>query len=475
MKQMLAVRGGGLRWWASALALTLTGCTVGPNYHRPSVPLPPAYPTASNTNLPGTESLGEQQWWKVFQDPALQELIRKARTNNPSVGIAAARVAVVRAQISALRSSYSPEVDAVANETLQRISPIGLPKDRTTGNPAGSATIFGAQASWEIDFWGKYRRANEAARASLLAGQAAQDAVFTSLVADVASAYFDLLSLDEQERLAQASIVLRQSELNLVRTQVTQGVVSAEAAHVAQARLEAARLELVPLAEHVAERENELRALTGETSGAVPRDRSLWAEHLPDLGPGIPSGLLERRPDIREAEQSLIAANANIGVAEAAYFPNISLTAAGGLESTAFHNLFTGNASTFLLQPQLNIPVFTFGRIRAAVNESRAEQQALVGAYRGAVFAAFRDVADALAFGQAAEHLETSSEAQEIQDSQSSALAQQRLNQGVSSALEVMDAEAITLAARRYRAMYRGDQLIAVVHLYRALGGGWQP
>ena len=464
MKQRLAVRGGGLRRWLSALALTLTGCTVGPNYHRPSVPLPTAYPAASNANSHAAESLGEQQWWTVFQDPALQELIRKARTNNPSVGIAAARVAVVRAQISALRSSYSPEVDAVANETLQRISPIGLPKDRTTGNPAGSATIFGAQASWEIDFWGKYRRANEAARASLLAGQAAQ----------VASAYFDLLSLDEQERLAQASIALRQSELDLVRTQVTEGVVSAEAAHVAQEHLEAARLELVPLAEHVAERENELRALTGETSGAVPRDRSLWAEHLPDLGPGIPSGLLERRPDIREAEQSLIAANANIGVAEAAYFPNISLTAAGGLESTAFHNLFTGNASTFLLQPQLNIPVFTFGRIRAAVNESRAEQQALVGAYRGAVFAAFRDVADALAFQQATEHLETSSEAQEIQDSQSSALAQQRLDQGVSSALEVMDAEAITLAARRYQAVYRGDQFIAVVHLYRALGGGWQ-
>ncbi len=475
MNQLASVRGHGLRLWMSVLTLTLTGCTVGPNYHRPKVPLPPAYPATARTSSPGLGSLGEQQWWKVFDDPALQNLIRKARTNNPSIAIAAARVALVRAQISALRSSYSPEVDAVANESLQRISPIGLPKDRTSGNPAGSATIFGAQASWEIDFWGKYRRANEAARASLLAGQAEQEAVFTSLVADVASAYFALLSLDEQEQLAQRSVSLRQSELDLIRTQVTQGVASAEAAHLAEARLEAARLELLPLVERVTERENELRALTGEPSGVIPRGRSLWAEHLPNLGPGIPSRLLERRPDIREAEQSLIAANANIGVAEAAYFPNVSLTAAGGLESTAFHNLFTSNASTFLLQPQVNVPVFAFGRIRAAVNEARAEQDALVGAYRGAVFTAFRDVADALAARQAAADLETSSEAREIQDSQSTTLAQQRLDQGVSSALEVMDAEGITLAALRYRAVYRGDQLISVVHLYRALGGGWQP
>lgn len=475
MKQIAPVRGRGLRRWSSVLALTLTGCTVGPSYHRPNVPLPPAYATAPGTSPSGSESLGEQRWWKIFDDPALQELIREARTNNPSVTIAAARVALVRAQISVLRASYSPEVYAVANESLQRISPIGLPRNRTTGNPAGSASILGAQASWEIDFWGKYRRANEAARASLLAGQAAQDAVFTSLVADVASAYFDLLSLDEQERIAQQGVALRQSELNLIRTEITQGVVSAETAHVAEARLQSARLELIPLRERVTQREDELRALAGEISGAVPRDRSLWTEHLPELGPGIPSSLLERRPDIREAEQSLIAANANIGVAESAYFPNISLTAAGGLESTAFHNLFTTNASTWLLQPQLNVPVFTFGRIRAAVNEARAEQQSLVGAYRGAVFTAFRDVADALAFRQAAEHLEASSEAQEIQDSQATTLVQQRLDQGVSSAMEVMDAEGITLAARRYRAVYRGDQLISAVHLYRALGGGWQP
>lgn len=462
---------------ASALMLcaALTGCTVGPNYHRPAVPLPPAFPNAASSAPQPGGSLGDQQWWHVFNDPTLDELIRKALAHNPSITEAAGRVEAVRAQIEALRVSYSPEVDAVANETLQRISPIGLPRNRTSGAPSGSATILGAQASWEIDFWGKYRRANEAGRAALLAGQDAQQAVLATLVSDVASAYFDLLSLDEQQRLAGKIVALRQSQLDLIVARERQGVSSLEEVRHAEAQLEHARIPLPSLARRIAEREDEIRALDGQTSGSIPRGRTLWAEELPGLGPGIPSSLLTRRPDIRQAEQALIAANANIGVAESAHFPNVSLTAAGGLESTAFHHLFTGNAATWLLQPQVNVPIFTFGRIRAGVNQAKAQGKILLGNYRGTVISAFRDVADALAFRQSAQQLEAEQQRIVAGNADAAALVHRRLDQGVSSAFDALGADSVTLSAQVSYATYRGDELVSLVHLYRALGGGWQP
>jgi multidrug efflux system outer membrane protein len=214
----------------------LSGCTVGPNYRRPAVPLPPAYSDANGKTPSG--DLGSLEWWQLFRDPALEALIRKASTNNPNVKLAAAHLERLQAESHALRASYLPEVDAQDNETLQRISPIGLPQDRTSGNPAGSATIFGAQASWEIDFWGRYRRANEAERAALLAGKAAQDAVQTTLVADVASAYFDLLALQEELRLARERLALRRSSLELVTARERAGISSIQEVHSQQAWVE---------------------------------------------------------------------------------------------------------------------------------------------------------------------------------------------------------------------------------------------
>ncbi len=449
--------------------ISAVGCTVGPNYQRPKVPLPPTY-TVEAKSTPGGD-LGSLQWWQLFQDPALQALIRSARAKNPDVAIAAARIEQLRADAHALRASYLPQVDAQGNETSQRISPIGLPKDRTSGSPAGSAGIFGAEATWEIDFWGKYRRANEAERAALLAGDDAREAVQTTLIAEVASAYFDLLALDEQLLLNQERVTLYRSSLRLVLARKDAGVAPLQDVRSAQASVEVYEKTTARIKKEISERENKLRFLIGETQGSIPRGQSLWDEQLPDLGPGLPSALLTRRPDIREAEQNLIAANANIGIAESAYFPNISLTAAGGQESTALYNLLSGNAATYLLQPQLNLPIFTSGRIKADVQRARAEQMASLAAYKGTVIGAFRDVADALAQYDSARASEIRQQLITDQQTNATGLALKLDQAGVTSSLDSKEAKLAELAAKIQLAADREEQLSATVQLYRALGG----
>jgi multidrug efflux system outer membrane protein len=229
------------------------------------------------------------------------------------------------------------------------------------------------------------------------------------------------------------------------------------------------------LQQQIASREDELRFLTGETTGAIKTGQTLWQEQLPDLGPGLPSALLTRRPDIRESEQNLVAANANIGIAESAYFPNITLTAGGGQESTAFRNLLSENAATYFLQPQVNLPIFTAGRIKADVQRAKAQQQASLAAYRGTVLAAFRDVADVLARRTEAQTAEAQQQLMAQQQADTAKLADRLKRAGVSSSLEAFQAQEAELLARYDLAAFREQQLVSVVQLYRALGGGWTP
>lgn len=456
--------------------LLVTGCTVGPNYRRPAVPLPGTYaPTASSPAAAPAAGLGDLTWWKVFQDPDLQSLIRQALANNPDIKIAAARLDLVQAEFLGLRASYAPEVAAQGNETLQRISPIGLPKNRTSGNPAGSATILGAQASWEIDFWGKYRRADEAGRATLLSGRAAQNAVRSSLVAAVASAYFSLLELDDEAKAYDHLLALQRDAVTLLNARLQQGVSSLPDVRSAEIQLGQQRQALALLQQTIADRESELRALLGETTGGIPRSASLAQESLPAVGPGLPSSLLERRPDIQQAEQDLIAANANIGVVQAAYFPNIGITAGGGLESTAFRNLFSGNAETWLLQPQVNIPVFTGGRIHAEVLQAEAQRNIASQQYVATVQAAFRDVAEALTDRAQTDRVGLQQTEIVRAAKNSASLAVERRNAGVASSLEVIGSDQALIDAQIQQAKIRHDQLDAAVRLYRSLGGGWQP
>ncbi len=461
---------------AAVVCLALGGCTVGPKYHRPPVAAPPIYRGApADSAQPTAGSLGDMAWWHVFSDPVLQDLLRRARTGNADVRIAAGRVELVQAQFRAIRAAYGPQVIAQADETQQRISPIGLPRNRTTGNPAGSANIVNMQATWEIDFWGKYRSANQAGRATLLASQAAQQAVMTTLVADVASAYFDLLALSEQRRAAQEGVAMRVNSLNLILARKDSGVASLTDVRMAETQVEQARELVTNLQQSITIREDEIRMLLGANPGDVPKDSDIWKEMVPEVGPGLPSTLIERRPDIREAEQNLIAANANIGVARAAYFPNIGLTAEGGLESTAFHNLFTGPAETWLLQPAINLPIFTAGRIRAYVQQTEAQQKISLNVYEASVHGAFRDVSDALAYRERA--VQAEQEQQRLANAAKSAadLSRARFNSGVVSYLQVLETDQISLSAQINLARIRYDRLNATVQLYRALGGGWQP
>lgn len=469
-----------------ALLASLAGCTVGPDYHRPAVALPPSLQGSNSQAVPAGQpgrpgpamATSDQRWWQIFKDPVLQGLIRQARLDNPDVHIAAARIDAVEAQFRALQGSYLPQVSAVGNETLQRISPIGLPRNRTTGNPAGSATIFGAQATWEIDFWGKYRRANEAARAGLLASRAARAAVLTTLVCDVASTYFNLLALDEEHRLLQQQLALRKQAVALEDVRQLQGVAMRSDVLQAQANVAGTEQQVADNQRRMQTQQNAMETLLGQTPGPgakpVPRGLPLFEVALPSIGAGVPSELLERRPDIQEAEQNLVAANANIGVAEAAYFPNIGLTAQGGQESTAFHNLISSQAATWLLQPEVNVPIFTGGQIHAQVLQARAEHDALVSVYRQTVIGAFRDVADALADNRAALEEEDRQATMVAQAGEAVSLAQQRLAQGVAGSLDAIGAEESELAARSRLASAQQLQLDSVVYLYRALGGGWQ-
>ncbi len=439
------------------------------------MPVPPTYRGATTSSTTrSTTGLGELGWKQVFTDPVLQRLIESARLHNPDVAIAAARVDVVRAETESLRAEYGPQITAQANETLQRISPIGLPKNRTTGNPAGSANIFGAQATWEIDFWGKYRRASEAARANLLASEAAQNAVLVTLVAQVARAYFDLRTLDRQLELEQQRRAVMQQATALVQQELEQGVVRREDVDAARSQLLQFDQQIQRLQRDIAAEENQLSLLTGSEPASVPRGLAIAQQAVPPVDAGVPSALLERRPDLRQAEEALIAANAEIGVAEAAYLPNISLTAQGGQESTAFHSLLTQNADTWLLQPSLNLPIFTAGRIRAQVHLAKAQQQILVHAYQGAVLAALRDVSDALASANAA-HATLEEQRQILElEQRAESLATQRLTQGVSGAPELDRARAAVLTAQLTLAGAEEQRLLSVVQLFESLGGGWK-
>ena len=453
----------------------LAGCTVGPDYSRPPIPIPTAFPQdAAPAGMGRSQSLGDLAWWSVFRDPALQQLIRRAYAANPDIRLAAARQDLARAQVLSAEADFEPQVRAQANETGQRISPIGLPKNRTSGDPAGSANILGAQATWEIDFWGKYRRANEAGRALLLSSRAAQQAVMSSLGRAVATAYFNLLDLDAQQRDARLALTLREQSLALTQTRLRQGVSSLSDVRAAEIEVQKAHQLIARLQRAGADRESEICELLGETSGPIPRGLSLWQETLPLVQAGLPSALLERRPDIREAEQQLVAATADIGLAESAYFPNIGLTAEGGLESTDLARLFTGDAATWLLQPALNLPVFTGARIRANVLKAKAQRDIAIQQYSATVEGAFKDVAQALAHRDEAERSEMRQAATVEEAASALSLADARLDAGADSLLDALQTRQTSISARMDLADRRYERLAALCQLYSALGGGWR-
>lgn len=464
-------------------------CTVGPNYKRPAVNVPAEYrgateaqpastapaqptPAAPNGTPPGNAaiaSLGDEKWWDVFQDKELQELIRIALKNNYDVRIAATRVMQAQAQLGIVRADQFPSLNAGGNVTSVRNPTIGpIPAYELT---LGEIT---ATASWNVDFWGRYRRATESARATLLANEWAQKAVISSLVANVAASYFALRQFDYQLEISKGTLASRQDSLGLTKMLEEHGINSLLDVRQSEQLVYTAAAEIPDLERQIAQEENAISILLGNNPGDIPRGLQLTEQpHSPEVPVGLPSALLERRPDIREVEQNLVAANAQIGVARSLYFPQISLTGTAGYESAKLTDLFQGPAGVWTLVGSVTQPIFEGGRLKSGVRLAEAQRDQLVLTYQQTIQGAFRDVSNALVAYR--KYRELRIQQQQLVESARDAahLSEVRFKAGSTDYLEVLTNETNSFSAELNLAQAQGNELIALVQLYQALGGGW--
>jgi len=456
----------------SLALLLLAACTVGPNYERPKTGIPGDFRGIHNA-APGAaspESLGDEKWWTVFQDEQLQSLIRTALKQNYDVRIAAERVLAVQAQLRIARSNQYPSAGVGVGGTSERepSSPYSLPY-------RWDYLELGGSASWDIDFWGKYRRATEAARANLAQTEWGKRAVVSTLVASVASAYFRLRAFDLEIDITQRTLASRQESLRLTKLLADHGATSMVDVRQAEQLVYVASATLPDLERQAEQEENYLSFLLGQYPGPIARGRSLTEQVRPPVVPaGLPSQLLERRPDIHEAEQQLIAANAQIGVARAAYFPSISLTGTAGFLSSALTDLFTKPAGVWNFAASVTQPIFTAGLLQANVRLAEAQQQQVLLAYQQTIQNAFRDVSDALVAYQKTREAREQQELLATAAQDSARLAHVRYDGGSTAYLEVLTNETNYLAAELALSQARLNEMLSLVQIYSTLGGGWQ-
>ena len=454
------------------LTLLLSGC-ISPPYRRPDISVPLAY--RGSAPAPGEpRSLGELRWQDLIHDEELSKLVREALAHNYDAQIAATRVLEARAQLTIARSARLPSVNGQASYNNLRTS-------ESTGGlgPGESAesdfTNLSVSLGWQLDLWGQIRNASAAARASLLASVEARRVVLQTLLSDVAGAYFLLRDLDLEIEITQHTLKLRQDSLDLVQLRVDNGYSSEIDLHEAEVLVKSARIALTSLELEAEQTENQLAILLGRNPGPIIRGRSLLEQELtPTVPPGLPSTLLDRRPDIRQAEQQLVANHALVAVAKAAFFPTISLTASTGFESSALLDLLKASNSTWLLAPAASLPIFNAGAIRAAVRIAEAQRQQALLAYQQTVQQAFREVADSLAGCRKLAELRTQQEGLVESLHQSVDVADLRYKGGVASYLEYLDSERQLLDAQLQLVQIRREELTNVVALYVSLGGGWQ-
>ena len=455
----------------SAVLLT-SGCSVGPNYKRPAVAVPEAYrgtvpEQAAQTHSP---SLGDQKWEDIFEDEQLRTLIRTALLQNYDLRIAASRVLEARAQLGITRADQFPNLSAGAG-----ITDVGQPRSKLTPQFETSTGQVNLSAAWELDFWGKFRRATEAARADLLASEWARQEVVSTLVANVADAYFQLRALDLELEISRRTLQSRQESLRLTQILANGGSTSLLDVHQAEQLVYTASTEISALEQQVEQQENFLSILLGQNPGDIPRGQALTEQHQPpEVPPGLPSSLLERRPDIRQAEEQLVAANAEIGVARAAYFPDISLSGASGFQSSALTNLFSGPAGAWTFGASLTQPIFEGGRLRSGVRLAEAQRQTALLVYQQTIQGAFRSVSDALVAYRKTQEFRAQQELLFRSAEESARLSQMRYSGGVTGYLEVLTNETNAFSAELGLAQARLNELQALVQLYEALGGGWQ-
>jgi outer membrane protein, multidrug efflux system len=451
--------------------LLLTGCMVGPKYKRPPVTVPDAYRgLAPDAGPQAAASLGDEKWWMVFQDLQLQGLIREALSQNYDVRIAATRVLQAQAVLGITRADQFPTITGGVSSSNQR-----FPATRVTPAFETSPSEVNLSLFWELDFWGKFRRATEAARATLLATEWGQKAVMSSLVSNVASAYFQLLELDSEMEISRGALASRKESLRLVEVRAKGGVTSMLDVRQSEQLVYTAAAAIPDLERRIEQQENLISILLGKNPEPVTRGKSLVENAIPPTVPaGLPSSLLGRRPDIQSSEQQLVAANARIGVAKAAYFPQITLTAIGGYQSPALTNLFTGPAGLWNFGGQLVQPIFTGGRIRSNVRLTEAQQQEAVLVYQQSIQQAFREVSDSLVAYRKNQEFRAQQELLTNSAQDATRLSDQRYRGGVTSYLEVLDSDTRYFDAQLGLAQARLNERLALVQLYNALGGGWQ-
>lgn len=445
-------------------SLLLEGC-AGPRFQPPGVPVPAAYRGESAPEAGGagaTENFSDLPWQDLFCDEELSKLIREAQAQNYDVQIAAARVLEARARFKVSRAGRSPSLGTQGSRLWADENEAAL-------------TDLSIVATWELDLWGRIRHANASARAGLLADEQARRGVEQTLIRDVAGAYFLLCDLDLELEITRRALALREESRELVQLRVDNGYSSEIDLREAEALVKSARASITEMELQMEQTENQLSVLLGRNPGPIVRGRSLLEQELaPRLPPGLPSALLERRPDIRQAEQLLIGAHAMVDAARAEFFPRLSLTATSGFESSALLDLFHAPNRIWNFGPAVSLPIFNAGRIQANVRSAEARQLQALLFYKQTVQQAFREVADSLAACRKLAELRTQQDSLVESLRRAAELSDLRYQGGVASYLEYLDSERELLDAQLRSVQIRREELTRIVALYCALGGGWQ-
>lgn len=446
------------------LALLTSGCMIGPDYYRPSVETP----TAWRISEQNANDLANTAWWKEFNDPELNDLVARALRENKDLMIASARIDEFAGRYGITRSALYPQIGAGYDAARQKNTLPGT----TTKDIYNTYEAF-LGASWEIDLWGKIRRQSEAARAQIIASEEGKQGVILTLVSSVAGSYINLRDLDRQLEIATSTAKARGESYKLFQDRYSGGVISLLELSQNKSQYEEALARIPALEKSIAQQENALSLLLGRNPGPITRGKTIDELITPAIPEGLPSSLLERRPDLREAEQNLIAANAQIGAAKAAYYPSISLTGLFGVASTSFTDLFSGPSKIWQYAGSLNLPIFTGGLLAGQVQVAEAQQQQALFSYQKAIQNAFREVNDALVDQDrtraqlAAQRLQVDSLRQYADT------ARLRYDNGYTSYIEVLDAERSLFNAQLQYTQTQQTQLQAAINLYKAMGGGW--
>jgi len=447
------------------------GCMMGPRYKRPAVDVPQEYRASAPQQAVAASSLGNEDWWQVYQDPVLAQLIHTAIAQNYDVRIAAARVLEAQAQVGITRANQLPSANVGADVFSQQNAKVTklFPAYQVNGGELNLSVI------WNLDFWGKYRRQTEATRAQLLATEWGQRAVLSSLVANIATAYFQLRALDSELEISKRTMRSREQSLQLTRVLERNG--SGSGLDVSQAeQLVYTASETIPdLERQIQQQENVLSLLLGENPESIPRGRVLIEQPAPQNIPsGLPAELLERRPDVRQAEENMVAANAQIGVAKASFFPSVSLTGAGGLESNALNQFISKPSETWYGAFSVSQPVFQGGALRSGLRLARANWQEAVLSYEQTVQNALEQVSNSLVASQKNREFREQQELLTQAAQRTDQFSEVLYKNGGASYLQVLTSETNYFSAELNLVQAQLNERLALVQLYQALGGGWQ-